>query len=83
LIAKAHVIVTENLKHFPDAVLSQYQIESQSADQFLTYLYDLFPDEMLQVIQTQASNLRKPLMSVADLLDVLENIVPIFTSKFR
>ena len=83
LIAKADVIVTENLKHFPEAVLSQYQIEAQSADRFLTYLYDLFPDEMLQVIQTQASDLKKPLMSVADLLDVLENAVPIFTSKFR
>ncbi|MEI6428755.1 MAG: PIN domain-containing protein [Pseudanabaena sp. ELA607] len=83
LIAKAHVIVTENLKHFPAVVLSQYQVEAQSADQFLTYLHDLFPQEIRQVLQTQASDLKKPPMSVTDLLNVLKTSVPNFVSRFN
>ena len=78
LIAKAHVIVTENLKHFPAVVLNQYQVEAQSADQFLTYLHDLFPQEIRQVLQTQASDLKKPPMSVTDLTQCFKN----FSAKF-
>jgi len=83
LIAKAHVIVTENLKHFPAVVLSQYQVEAQSADQFLTYLHDLFPQEIRQVLQTQASDLKKPPLSVTDLLNVLKTSVPNFVGRFN
>jgi predicted nuclease of restriction endonuclease-like RecB superfamily len=83
LIAKAHVIVTKNLKHFPTVVLSQYQVEAQSADQFLTYLHDLFPQEIRQVLQTQASDLKKPPMSVTDLLNVLKTSVPNFVGRFN
>jgi predicted nucleic acid-binding protein len=82
LIAKAQVIVTDNLKHFPPASLHQFQVDVQSADQFLTYLYDLFPESMLAVLQTQVSRLRKPPMSVAELLNLLQKSVPIFTSRF-
>lgn len=82
LIAKAHVIVTDNLKHFPTQSLSQFRVEAQSADRFLTSLYDLFPSPMTEVIQTQASRLRKPPMSSVDLLSLLENSVPTFVSRF-
>ena len=83
LIAKAHVIVTENLKHFPAVVLSQYQVEAQSADQFLTYLHDSFPQEIRQVLQTQANDLKKPPMSVTDLLNILKTSVPNFVSRLN
>ena len=83
LIAKAHVIVTENIKHFPAVVLSQYQVEAQSADQFLTYLHDLFPQEIRQVLQTQANDLKKPPMSVTDLLNILKTSVPNFVSRLN
>ncbi|MDZ4877673.1 MAG: hypothetical protein CLLPBCKN_007108 [Chroococcidiopsis cubana SAG 39.79] len=83
LIAKAHVIVTDNLKHFPAASLSQFRVEAQSADRFLTYLYDLSPDSMHEVLQTQVSRLRKPPMSISDLLNLLEKSVPTFVSRFR
>jgi len=83
LIAKAHVIVTENLKQFPGVVLSQYQVEAQNADQFLTYLHDLFPQEIRQVLQNQASDLKKPPMSVTDLLNVLKTSVPNFVSRLN
>ncbi|WP_071592265.1 PIN domain-containing protein [Pseudanabaena sp. PCC 6802] len=82
LIAKAHVIVTDNLKHFPSISLSQFRIEAQGADSFLTHLYDLFPELMANVIQTQASVLRNPPMSVSELLNLLGKSVPTFVSRF-
>lgn len=83
LIAKTQVIVTDNLKHFPPESLSQFRVEAQSADQFLTSLYDLFAEAMLEVLQTQVSWLRNPPMSVVDLLKLLEKSAPTFVSRFR
>jgi predicted nucleic acid-binding protein len=83
LIAKAQVIVTDNLKHFQPESLNQFRVEAQSADRFLTSLYDLFPESMAEVLQTQVSWLRNPPMSVAGLLNLLEKSVPIFAGQFR
>jgi hypothetical protein len=83
LIAKAQVIVTDNPKHFPPESLNQFRVEAQSADQFLTALYDLFPESMVEVLQTQVSWLRNPPMSVADLLNLLEKSVPNFVSRLQ
>jgi predicted nucleic acid-binding protein len=83
LIAKAQVIVTNNLRHFPDTSLSQFRVTAQGADEFLTYLYDLFPGSMMKVLETQASRLRKPSLRVVDLLNLLEKSVPVFVSRFR
>lgn len=83
LIAKAQVIVTDNLKHFPPESLSQFRVEAQSADRFLTSLYDLSPESMVEVLQNQVSWLRNPPMSVGDLLNLLEKSVPNFVSRLR
>lgn len=80
LIAKANVIVTDNLKHFPAASLEQFQVEAISADQFLTYLYNLFPESMPEVIQNQLIGMRKQPMSANGLLNLLEKVVPNFAS---
>ncbi|MGL5033647.1 MAG: PIN domain-containing protein [Microcystaceae cyanobacterium] len=82
LIAKAQVIVTNNLKHFPERSLRQFRLEAQSADQFLTYLYDLFPKAMIEVIQIQSNSLKKPALSSGELLNLLEKSVPTFVSRF-
>ena len=33
---KAHLIVTENLKHFPNSILEKYELEAKSADDFIS-----------------------------------------------
>jgi hypothetical protein len=83
LIAKTQVIVTNNLKHFPPSSLEQFRVEAQSADQLLTALYDLFPESLHSMLQTQVSGLRNPSMSVPELLTLLERSVPIFVSRCR
>ncbi|MEH2395247.1 MAG: hypothetical protein V7K21_27550 [Nostoc sp.] len=48
--AKADIIVTSNLKHFQAKDLAGWEIEAQHPDTFLTHLYDLDPDSILQII---------------------------------
>ncbi len=63
--------------------LEQFRVEAQSADQFLTYLYDLFPESMSEILQNQLSGMRKQPMSANDLLNLLEKVVPTFVSRLR
>jgi hypothetical protein len=83
LIAKAHVIVTDNLKHFPKESLSQFRIEAQSSDQFLTYLFDLYPDRICETIEDMVDSLKKPPLSKQELLDLFQKSVPTFVSRFQ
>jgi hypothetical protein len=48
IIAKADVIVTDNLGHFSGSACGAYGIEVQSADEFLSFSFDLAPDVMGQ-----------------------------------
>jgi len=69
--AKVDVIVTSNLKHFKAEDLAPWNIQAQSPDVFLTDLYNLYPEDMVQVIRRQSQALKKPPMSVTELLDLL------------
>ena len=40
---QAGVIVTYNLKHFPEEALAPYGIEAQHPDEFVSHLFDLDP----------------------------------------
>ncbi|MEP0879547.1 PIN domain-containing protein [Funiculus sociatus GB2-M2] len=83
IVAKADVIVTDNLKDFQAADLAPWGIEAWHQDDFLVYLDDLFPEEMLEVIRQQAADLTRPPSTVTELLDRLErnNRVPKFARK--
>lgn len=81
VVAKAELIVTENIKHFPNRALESWQVKAISADSFLCDLYTLEPNRLIQVIQRQANGLKKPPMTVEDLLNLLEREVPEFVEK--
>ncbi len=85
IVAKAEVIVTENLKDFPAQDLEVWGIRAWHQDIFLTYLDEMFPDKMLQIIREQAMALSRPPSTVTELLDKLEkhNSVPNFASAIR
>ncbi|XWK87311.1 MAG: hypothetical protein U7127_24425 [Phormidium sp.] len=68
IIAKAEVIVTDNLKHFPKEILNPYGIEAQHPDVFLTQLFDNDPESMVEVICQQADALKNPPQTVVELL---------------
>lgn len=71
--AGAQVITTANLKDFkrlPDG------LEAQSPDEFLSNLFDLDPDEFVELLREQAADLVRPPMTFDELLDRLARVVP-------
>lgn len=83
VVARAQVIVTSNLKHFPNNRLAQFEIEAQSPDQFLCDLIDLHSDAMIDIIRQQASALKNPPMSPREVLDNLAVHAPAFAAIAR
>ena len=76
--AGAEVIVTSNLKDFralPDG------IEAQSPDEFLSNLFDLDPEGMVELVREQASALRNPPRELGELLRGLAKTVPEFAKS--
>ena len=67
----SQVIVTENIKDFPSATLGTYNIEAQTPDVFVLHLIELSPTTVANVVQSQATPLKNPPMSVSDVLDRL------------
>lgn len=69
--AKVEVIVTFNLKDFPESALQTYDIEAQHPDDFVRGLIDLAPGTICNVVQAQAAALKSPTQTVGELLDTL------------
>lgn len=60
LKTQASMIVTENLKDFPDAILSALNIEARSADAFIADTIALDPGRAVAAIRTMRLRLKKP-----------------------
>lgn len=68
----ADVIVTFNLRDFPDSVLSVYGMEAQHPDVFVRHLIDLRPGVVVSSIRTVRSRLTNPVISADKYLLNLE-----------
>ena len=68
----AQVIVTNNLRDFPQDKLDVYDIEAQSPDDFALHVFNRHPTEVVAILEQQASDLTDPPVSVDDLLGRLE-----------
>lgn len=79
----AQVIVTQNLRHFPQRLLSPFNIDAQSADEFLVHLFHLDREMMAEVLLKQAGALRKPAKTVSDILNTLSQHAPTFVNLVR
>jgi predicted nucleic acid-binding protein len=73
----AHVIVTDNIKHFPVEYLAQFDILCHSADDFLIHQFHLNPFLVLEKLDGQAINigLQRP-----DILATLKRVAPNFVA---
>jgi hypothetical protein len=69
---EAHVIVTMNLKDFPDEVLQHYEIGAQHPDEFILQLIELAPDVVMNAAETHRRSLENPPKSVEVFLASLE-----------
>lgn len=69
--AQAGVIVTLNLRDFPDHAVAPYGISVQHPDEFLTHLFDLAPGTVCAAVRSMRLALRNPPKTVRELLDDL------------
>jgi len=69
VIAKADVIITNNMADFKEKDLAPWNIKAQSPDEFLSELFDEYPDLIVKLLQQQSAKYKKPPKTVAELLD--------------
>jgi len=69
--ANADVIVTANLKHFPESSTSLHGIDVQHPDDFLTHLYDLDRRASIAILRQQAEDQIDPPRSLDEILEML------------
>jgi hypothetical protein len=74
----SQVIVTDNLRDFPNSLLRPYGVEAQSPDEFLTNLHELDPSTVNRVLREQASSLKRPPHDLGWLLEQLAADTPRF-----
>lgn len=70
----AQVIVTSNLRHFPDAVLEPFNIEAQSPDEFVIHVLELAPARVVSIVRDQARALARPETTVEELVERLRGV---------
>jgi predicted nucleic acid-binding protein len=73
----AHVIVTNNVKDFPLAYLTQFDILCHSADDFLIHQFHLNRSLVLDKLDGQAVNIHR---QRADVLSTLKLVAPKFVA---
>lgn len=69
----AHVIVSNNIKHFPKKILKTYGLNIKTADDFLTDIIDLNPDMAIEAFREMVLNKRKPDLNEYEVLARLRN----------
>lgn len=67
--AGADAIITWNTSDFPAALLSQYDIEAQTPDEFINNLFDLNRDAVIEAVQQQRAPLKNPPYAPQQMLD--------------
>ncbi|MGE4995773.1 PIN domain-containing protein [Yersinia enterocolitica] len=69
--SKSEVIVTANLKDFPEEYLRQFDVEAIHPDEFIFDLLDLNAALVLRAVRAARSKMQKPPKSVDEYLDCL------------
>jgi predicted nucleic acid-binding protein len=69
----ASVIVTNNIKDFPNAVLRKYGLVARKPDSFIMGLVEQAPKAVLEAIRLQHANLKNPPATKPDFLQTLQS----------
>jgi predicted nucleic acid-binding protein len=70
----AEVIVTNNIRDFPQKELQRYEVEAQRPDEFLVNIVDLAPAVVIAVLQQQALALMRPPQTLDQLIGRLASL---------
>lgn len=82
-VGGARVIVTHNVRHFPDVVTAPLGVVARTPDVFLVQLLQDSPATMLQVVRHQLAAFHRPAHNLDDLLSVLARHAPVFAGRLR
>lgn len=69
----ANIIVTNNIKDFPEEYLNSFGITAKTADDFLTDIIDLNPEQAIRAFKELVLNRRNPDLDAYQVLDVFRN----------
>ncbi|MGH7862622.1 MAG: PIN domain-containing protein [Candidatus Dormibacteraceae bacterium] len=83
VVARAPVIVTANLRHFPEEALAIWGIAPRTPDQFLGELFEQDRARMIQIIHDQVAPLQHPPLTVEQLLRNVGREAPGFVRAVR
>lgn len=70
----ANVIVTHNLRDFPESTLDSYDIEVLHPDEFVRRLIGLAPDAVVDAVRKQQARLKNPPVPMPELLALFERL---------
>ncbi len=74
IVGHADVIVTRNLRDFPDDALAPYGIKAQHPDEFARHLIDLAPVPVIDAVREQQARLTNPPVTMPELLAAFERL---------
>lgn len=83
LAGKADAIVTNDIGDIPAGALTALSIDVQSLDTFLLNQLTLDPDAVHGVFAEIEEDLRRPPMTIAEVLDAVEQHAPDFAAAMR
>lgn len=69
----ANIIVTNNIKDFPTDYLASFGLTAKTADDFLTDIIDLNPEQAIKAFKQLVLNRRNPDLDEFQVLDILRN----------
>lgn len=79
--SKSEVIVTFNIKDFPNSYLKEFDIEAQHPDLFISNLINLDNSKAMNALDKQVRRLKNPPKTKSEVLDTLEKCGLIETVK--
>ena len=71
IVSEAHVIVTFNLKDFPNSVLTKYNIEAKHPDDFIVDIIDLNPLKVMSALETARRRFKNPPKTFEEYMEIL------------
>ena len=81
--SKSRFIVTQNLRDYPEHVLSPLGIKAVSFDAFMSLLFEGDPEKVMEGLSKLIESKSKPTISVREHLLQLESYSPNFNRKVR
>lgn len=81
IVGRCDVIVTQNLKHFPETVLAPYSVEAIHPDEFLCKQLSAAPGAFCDGVRKVRARLRKPAYAVEEYLETLARQGLVETAK--